>query len=45
MNRVELPGQKLAARDLDGRTAEPRIRVVILDRHTALGIPVARPDG
>lgn len=45
MNCVKLLGQKLAARDFDRQTAELQVRVAILDRFTALGIPVTRPVG
>lgn len=42
-NCVKLLGQKLAARDFDRQTAEFQIRVAILNRYTALGIPATRP--
>jgi hypothetical protein len=42
---MKLPGQKLAARAFDRRTAELRTRVAILNRLAALGIPVTQPVG
>ncbi len=45
MNRLKLLGQRLAARDSDRQTAERQIRIAILNRSTALGIPVTRPVG
>ena len=43
MNCVKLLGQKLMARDFDRQTAELQARISILNRFTALGIPVTRP--
>ena len=43
MNCVKLLGQKLMARDFDRQTAELQIRIAILNRFTALGIPVTQP--
>ena len=43
MNCTKLLGQKLMARDLDRQTAELQVRIAILNRFTALGIPVTRP--
>ena len=45
MNCMKLLGQKLAARDFDRQTAELQTRIAILNRYTALGIPVTRPVG
>ena len=45
MNCMKLLGQKLMARDFDRQTAELQIRIAILNRYTALGIPVTRPIG
>ena len=45
MNCMKLLGQKLMARDFDRQTAELQVRIVILNRFTALGIPVTRPVG
>ena len=43
MNCTKLLGQKLLARDFDRQTAELQVRIAILNRFTALGIPVTRP--
>ena len=43
MNCMKLPGQKLMSRDFDRQTAELQVRVAILNRFTALGIPVTNP--
>ena len=43
MNCMKLLGQKLAARDFDRPTTEIQVRVAILNRFTALGIPVTKP--
>ena len=43
MNCMKLLGQKLMARDLDRQTAELQVRIAILNRFTALGIPVTQP--
>ena len=45
MNCLKLLGPKLMARDFDRQTAEPQVRVAILNRFTALGIPVTQPVG
>jgi hypothetical protein len=45
MNRMKLLGQRLAARDFDRQTAELQVRVAILNRFTALGIPITQPVG
>ncbi len=45
MNCMKLLGQKLMARDFDRQTAELQVRIAILNRYTALGIPVTRPVG
>ena len=45
MNCMKLPGQRLMSRDFDRQTAELHIRIAILNRFTALGIPVTRPVG
>ena len=45
MNCVKLLGQTLMSRDFDRQTAELHVRVAILSRFTALGIPVTRPVG
>ena len=43
MNCVKLLGQKLMARDFNRQTAEIQVRIAILNRYTALGIPVTQP--
>ena len=43
MNCVKLLGQKLFARDFERQTAELQVRIAILNRYTALGIPVTKP--
>jgi IS5 family transposase len=43
MNCMKLLGQKLVSRDFDRQTAELQVRIAILNRYTALGIPVTRP--
>ena len=45
MNCLKLLGQKLMTRDFDRQVAELQIRVAILNRCTALGIPVTQPTG
>jgi hypothetical protein len=45
MNCMKLLGQKLMARDFDRQTAEIQGRIAILNRYTALGIPVTQPIG
>ena len=42
MNCMKLLGQKLAARDFSRQTAEHQARVAILNRFTAVGIPVTQ---
>ena len=43
MNCLKLLGQKIMARDFDRQTAELQVRIAILNRFTALGIPVTEP--
>ena len=43
MKCMKLLGQKLMARDFDRQTAELQVRIAVLNRFTALGIPVTRP--
>jgi hypothetical protein len=43
MNCLELLGQKLMSRDFDRETAELQVRIAILNRFTALGIPITQP--
>lgn len=45
MNCVKLLGQGLMARDFDRQVAEIQIRIAVLNRYTALGIPVTEPVG
>jgi hypothetical protein len=45
MHCVKLLGQGLMARDFDRQGAELRIRIAVLKRYTALGIPVTEPVG
>ena len=40
MNCVKLLGQKLMSRDFDRQVAEVQIRAAVMNRFTALGIPV-----
>lgn len=45
MNCVKLLGQSLMARDFDRQVAEIQVRVAVLNRYTALGIPVTEAVG
>ena len=45
MHCIKLIGQSLMARDFDRQVAEVQIRVAVLNRYTALGIPVTEPVG
>ena len=45
MNCIKLLGQSLMSRDFDRQVAEIQIRVAVLNRYTALGIPVTVPVG
>lgn len=45
MNCIKLLGQSLMARDFDRQVAEIQVRVAVLNRYTALGIPVTEPIG
>ena len=38
-------GQSLMAQDFDRQVAEIQIRIAVLNRYTALGIPVTEPLG
>ena len=42
---MKLIGQSLMARDFDRQVAEVQIRVAVLNRYTALGIPFTEPVG
>ena len=43
--RIECPPQRLMSRDFDRQVAEAQIRAAVLDRFTALGIPVTLAAG
>ncbi|RJE81099.1 transposase, partial [Paracoccus sp. JM45] len=45
MNCVKLIGQRLMSRDFDRQIAEVQIRAAVMNRFTALGIPVTVPLG
>ena len=45
MHCVKLLGQSLMARDFDRQVAEIQIRIAVLNRYTALGIPVTEAVG
>ena len=45
MHCIKLLGQSLMARDFERQVAEIQIRIAILNRYTALGIPVTEPLG
>lgn len=45
MHCVKLPGQPLMSRDVDHQVAEIQIRVAVLNRYTAFGIPVPEVVG
>lgn len=45
MHCVKLLGQSLTARDFDRQVAELQLRIAVLNRYTALGIPVTEPVG
>ncbi|MCW3784113.1 IS5 family transposase [Defluviimonas salinarum] len=45
MHCVKLLGQRLMARDFDRQVAELHVRIAILNRYTALGIPVTEAEG
>ena len=42
---LKLMGQSLMTRDFDRQVAEIKIRIAVLNRYTALGIPVIEPVG
>ena len=42
---LKLMGQSLMARDFDRQVAEIQIRIAVLNRYTALGIPITAPVG
>ena len=45
MHCIKLLGQSLMARDFERQVAEVQIRIAVLNRYTALGIPVTEPIG
>jgi len=45
MNCVKLLGQRLMSRDFDRQVAEVQIRTAVLNRFTALGIPITVAAG
>ena len=45
MHGMKLLGQSLMARDFERQVAEIQIRIAVLNRYTALGIPVTEPVG
>ena len=45
MNCIKLLGQSVMARDFDRQVAEIQIRIAVLNRYTALGIPVTEAVG
>ncbi|KZY52091.1 transposase [Sulfitobacter sp. HI0054] len=45
MHCVKLLGQSLMARDFERQVAEIQIRIAVLNRYTALGIPITEPVG
>jgi hypothetical protein len=45
MHCLKLLGQSLMARDFERQVAEIQIRIAVLNRYTALGIPVTEAVG
>ncbi|CAM4420327.1 IS5 family transposase [Palleronia rufa] len=45
MHCMKLLGQRLMARDFERQVAELQVRIAVLNRYTALGIPVTKPVG
>ena len=45
MHCVKLMGQSLMARDFDRQVAEIQVRIAVLNRYTALGIPITEAVG
>ncbi|MFT5651965.1 MAG: hypothetical protein ACI9TZ_003462 [Yoonia sp.] len=45
MHCIKLLGQSLMARDFDRQVAEIQIRIAVLNRYTALSIPLTEPVG
>ena len=42
---MKLLGQSLMARDFERQVTEIQIRIAVLNRYTALGIPISQPVG
>ncbi len=42
---MKLSGQRLMARDFERQVAELQLRIAVLNRYTAFGIPVTKPAG
>jgi len=45
MHCMKRLGQSLMARDFDRQVAEIQVRIAVLNRYTALGIPITKPVG
>ena len=45
MHCIKLLGQSLMARDFERQVAEIQVRIAVLNRYTALGIPITEPVG
>jgi len=45
MNCIKLLGQSLMSRDFGRQVAELQVRIAVLNRYTALGIPVTEAVG
>ena len=45
MHCLKLLGQRLMARHFDRQVAELQVRIAVLNRYTALGIPVTKVVG
>jgi hypothetical protein len=45
MHCMKLLGQSLMAKDFERQVAEIQIRIAVLNRYTALGIPITEPVG
>ncbi|TQV66274.1 transposase, partial [Aliiroseovarius halocynthiae] len=43
MNCIKLLGQSLMAKDFERQVAELQVRIAVLNRYTALGVPVTEP--
>ena len=45
MHCVKLLGQSFMAKDFDRQVAEVQVRIAVLNRYTALGLPVTEAVG